>query len=244
MGAAQDAVPPGEGAPAVVLLSGGLDSATVLAMVCEQGFVAHGLAFRYGQRHAHELEAAKDIAALQNATLQIVDIDLRAFGGSALTSDEPVPKDRDEKAMAATIPITYVPARNTIFLSFALAKAEVLNARDLFIGANAVDYSGYPDCRPAFISAFEALANVATSVVDKEDERFRVHAPLMNMGKAEIIATGHRLGVDYGRTWSCYDPERNKACGRCDSCKLRHRGFVDAGIDDPTPYAVGPPDAE
>ena len=230
--------------PAVVLLSGGLDSATVLAMAKDQGFSPHCLSFRYGQRHAHELAAAERVAAAAGVPLQIVDIDLRAFGGSALTDDVDVPKDREEGEMAGGIPVTYVPARNTIFLSFALARAEVNGARDLFIGANAVDYSGYPDCRPAFIEAFEALANVATAAVDDPADRYRVHAPLMTMSKADIITEGTRLGVDYALTWSCYDPQhvegQDKACGRCDSCLLRHRGFLDAGVDDPTPYAQPP----
>jgi 7-cyano-7-deazaguanine synthase len=237
----------GPARPAVVLLSGGLDSATVLAMALDQGFAPHCLSFRYGQRHIHELVAAQRVADAAGVPLQVVDIDLRAFGGSALTDDVDVPKDRDEGEMAGGIPVTYVPARNTIFLSFALARAEVNGARDLFIGANAVDYSGYPDCRPAFIEAFEALANVATAAVDDPDDRYRVHAPLMTMSKADIVRAGNRLGVDYRLTWSCYDPQStgdgDKACGRCDSCLLRHRGFLDAGVDDPTPYALAPKDA-
>lgn len=230
-----------------MLLSGGLDSATVLSMVKKLGYAPHCLAFRYGQRHALELSAAERVTKAVGASLQVVDIDLRAFGGSALTADVEVPKDREAEQMSGGIPVTYVPARNTIFLSFALAKAEVTGARDIFIGANAVDYSGYPDCRPAFIDAFTSLANLATAVVDSDDEndRYRVWAPLMQMSKAEIITEGTKLGVDYGLTWSCYDPqtdsEGDKACARCDSCRLRHQGFLEAGVLDPTPYLAESP---
>ena len=227
--------------PAVVLLSGGLDSATVLALARERGFTPYALSLRYGQRHAHELAAASRVAERAGvARHAIVDIDLRAFGGSALTDDIPVPKDRDEDAMAREIPITYVPARNTIFLSIALGWAEVLEANDIFIGVNAVDYSGYPDCRPEFIAAFERLANVATRAATQDGHHLTVHAPLIRMSKAEIIALGLSLGVDYGLTTSCYDPdEHGLSCGRCDACRLRLKGFADAGIDDPVPYARG-----
>ncbi|MCP4499164.1 MAG: 7-cyano-7-deazaguanine synthase QueC [Deltaproteobacteria bacterium] len=231
--------PRGSSNKAIVLLSGGLDSATVLAMAQEQGFECHCLAFSYGQRHDVELDCAADVASHQKAaSFQIVDIDLRAFGGSALTADVAVPKDADleKQSAASNIPITYVPARNTIFLSFALAKAEVTGASDLFIGANAVDYSGYPDCRPEFIEAFERLANVATKV-GVEGNLLRVQAPLMKMGKAEIVTVGTRLGVDYALTHSCYDPIEKAACGRCDSCRLRSQGFVDAGVPDSTLYS-------
>jgi len=231
--AAADA-PPSAPRHAVVLLSGGLDSATVLAMAQDQGYTCHCLAFSYGQRHSVELDCARDVATAHNAaSFQIVDIDLRAFGGSALTDDIDVPKDGDLDDSG--IPVTYVPARNTIFLSFALAKAEVVGARALFIGANAVDYSGYPDCRPEYIAAFEALANLAT-VAGVQGDTLQVLAPLMHMGKADIIREGTRLGVDYSRTHSCYDPSERGACGHCDSCRLRHQGFVDAGVDDPTVY--------
>ena len=221
-----------QGQRCVVLLSGGLDSATVLAIARARGLEAHALSFRYGQRHAIELLAAARVAAaLGAASHRVVDVDLRAFGGSALTADIPVPV-----AGGAGIPVTYVPARNTIFLAFALGLAEVLHARAIFIGANAVDYSGYPDCRPEFIAAFEALANLATKAA-VEGARVRVEAPLVAMTKAEIIREGARLGVDYGLTWSCYDPQADgKTCGRCDSCAIRRRGFVEAGVSDPTSY--------
>ncbi len=223
--------------PAVVLLSGGLDSSTVLAIAQDQGFAPHCLSFRYGQRHGRELDAARAVADKAGvASFQVVDIDLRAFGGSALTDDIEVPKDRDEQSMGAGIPVTYVPARNTIFLSFALAKAEVTGARDLFIGVNAMDYSGYPDCRPAFVEAFEHLANVATRAVDDDDAHITVHAPLLHWTKAEIIQRGFALGVDYAMTTSCYDPFEDGACGRCDACVLRRQGFAAAGVADPTVY--------
>lgn len=223
---------------AVILLSGGLDSATVLAMAQEQGFECAALSFRYGQRHQVELDCAAQVAkAAGVADHRIVDIDLRGFGGSALTADIAVPKDRDEAQMDAEIPVTYVPARNTIMLSFALAFAEVIGAADIFVGVNAVDYSGYPDCRPEYVKAFEAMANLATKA-GVEGRGLTIHAPLMRLGKAQIIAEGQRLGVDYRLTSSCYDPdELGRACGRCDSCQLRRKGFADAGIPDPTPYS-------
>ena len=219
--------------PAVVLLSGGLDSATTLAIAKAEGFEPHAMSFRYGQRHAVELAAAEKVAAQIGVTEhRIVDIDLRAFGGSALTADIPVPT-----APSAGIPVTYVPARNTIFLSYALAWSEVLGARDIFIGVNAVDYSGYPDCRPEFIRAFEALANLATRAGVEEGVRYTVHAPLIALSKAEIIRRGLTLGVDYGLTRSCYGPDPDgTACGRCDSCRLRLAGFAEVGMADPSRY--------
>jgi 7-cyano-7-deazaguanine synthase len=221
---------------AVVLLSGGLDSATVLAMAARDGFRAHCVAFRYGQRHDVELTSARRVAhALGAASFRVVEIDLKAFGGSALTSDIAVPKDRSDDEMGAGIPITYVPARNTIFLSFALALCEVTSARDIFIGVNAVDYSGYPDCRPDFIHAFEALANTATRI-GSEGGHIAIRAPLMTMTKGEIIRAGVALGVDYALTTSCYDPQGELACGHCDACQLRKKGFVEAGVVDPTHY--------
>ncbi|WP_297528027.1 7-cyano-7-deazaguanine synthase QueC [Thiohalobacter sp.] len=219
--------------PAVVLLSGGLDSATALAIAREQGFDCHALSLDYGQRHRAELEAARRVAEAQGVREhRILPIDLAAFGGSALTDpDIAVPEGPSEG-----IPVTYVPARNTIFLSLALAWAEVLGARDLFVGVNAVDYSGYPDCRPEYIEAFERLANLATRA-GVEGVAIRVHAPLIRMTKAEIIRTGVRLGVDYGLTLSCYAADaRGRACGRCDSCRLRAAGFAAAGVPDPTAY--------
>lgn len=222
---------------AVVLLSGGLDSATVLALAREAGYENYALSFRYGQRHAREIEAAEKVAhSLGAMEHRIAEIDLRLFGGSALTSDLAVPQDRSPDEMADAIPITYVPARNTIFLAYALAWAEVLGASDIFIGANAVDYSGYPDCRPEFIRAFEALANLATKA-GVEGTRFQVRAPLIELSKAEIIRRGISLGVDYALTHSCYHPTaEGLACGRCDSCQLRRKGFRDAGLTDPIPY--------
>jgi 7-cyano-7-deazaguanine synthase len=221
--------------PAVLLLSGGLDSTTLLAHALGEGFDVHAMTFRYGQRHATEIEAARRVAARYGVRDHvIVDIDLRTFGGSALTNASiDVPKDRDVTEMEHGIPITYVPARNTIFLSYALAWAEVLGTPDVFIGVNAVDYSGYPDCRPEFVEAFERAANLGT----KFGGRFRVHTPLIRMTKGEIIRRGMELGVDYGRTHSCYDPdESGAACGRCDSCILRKKGFAKAGVADPTRY--------
>jgi 7-cyano-7-deazaguanine synthase len=227
-------------ARAVVLLSGGLDSATTLAMARQQGFECWALSFRYGQRHAVELmSAAKVAAALGAAGHRVADIDLRAFGGSALTADIAVPKDRDDATIADGIPITYVPARNTIMLSFALAWAEVLGAADIFVGVNAVDYSGYPDCRPEYIAAFERMANLATKA-GVEGHRLTIHVPLIDLTKAQIIRRGLELGVDYGLTSSCYDPDpQGRACGRCDACHLRLKGFADAGLADPAEYASG-----
>ena len=223
--------------PAVVLLSGGLDSATTLAIAKQQSFTVYAISFRYGQRHAIEIEAAQRVAeSLGVARHVIADIDLRVFGGSALTDDIAVPKGRSTAEMSGEIPITYVPARNTIFLSYALAFAEVVSAADIFIGVNAVDYSGYPDCRPEFIEAFERVANLATKAA-VEGHRITIHAPLISMTKAEIIRTGASLGVKYGLTTSCYDPDaEGRACGQCDSCQLRRAGFQVAQIDDPTRY--------
>jgi 7-cyano-7-deazaguanine synthase len=228
------------GEPAVVLLSGGLDSATVAAIAAHAGFDVHALSFRYGQRHALELDAAAKVAAHVGVVEhRVVEIDLRAFGGSALTADIAVPKDRSVDA-AADIPVTYVPARNTIFLSFALAFAEVLGSSDVFIGVNALDYSGYPDCRPEFIAAFEVMARLATKAGVERTQHLRIHAPVVEMTKADIIQTGAALGVDFAMTLSCYDPSANgAACGSCDSCQLRARGFAEAGITDPTTYAAG-----
>jgi len=222
---------------AVVLLSGGLDSTTTLALAAKAGYQAHALTFRYGQRHELEVEAARQIAAAFKVQQHVVaDIDLAMFGGSALTDDIEVPKGRGEIEMSDGIPITYVPARNTIFLSFALAWAEVLNVSDIFIGINAVDYSGYPDCRPEFVGAFEHLASLATKA-GVEGQHLRVHAPLIDLTKDEIIRRGLNLGVDYGLTRSCYDPnESGAACGDCDSCQLRLAGFATVGIEDPAPY--------
>jgi 7-cyano-7-deazaguanine synthase len=222
---------------AVVLLSGGLDSTTCLAMAKAAGFEPVCLAVAYGQRHAVELERARNVAeAMGVKDFRIVPIDLRSVGGSALTADIPVPKDRPETEMSHGIPVTYVPARNTLFLALALGLAEVVGAQDIYIGVNAVDYSGYPDCRPEFIRAFEALANLATKA-GVEGARFKIHAPLSGMTKADIIREGTRLGVDYGMTHSCYDPDaQGRACGRCDSCLLRKKGFQEAGVPDPTPY--------
>lgn len=223
---------------AVVLLSGGLDSATVLAMARAEGYECHALSFAYGQRHSVELEAASRVAAaLGAAEHRVAQIDLRLFGGSALTDDIDVPKGRGMEDMGQGIPVTYVPARNTIFLSFALAWAEVLKAHAIFLGVNALDYSGYPDCRPEYITAYEAMANLATAYALGEGERVRIHAPLIAMSKAEIIRTGSALGVDYGQTISCYDPSPDgRACGACDSCQLRRKGFAEAGVPDPTLY--------
>jgi 7-cyano-7-deazaguanine synthase len=223
---------------AVVLLSGGLDSATVLAMACGEGYSVHGLSFDYGQRHRFELESAAAVAAAQGVCQHVVvSLDLRAIGGSALTDEIEVPKDRSESEMSEGIPVTYVPARNTIFLSVALGWAETLGASDLFVGVNAVDYSGYPDCRPEFIESFTELANLATRAGVEGSMRFEVHAPLIAMTKSEIISKGLELGVDYSLTHSCYDPdEAGRSCGRCDSCRLRLKGFADAGLGDPATY--------
>ncbi|MGH7213657.1 MAG: 7-cyano-7-deazaguanine synthase QueC [Tepidisphaeraceae bacterium] len=232
--------------PVIVLLSGGLDSTTCLAIARSSGFrPLYTMAFDYGQRHRHELAAAETIAKRMDVTEhRVIRIDLRQFGKSALTTDDlEVPKDRDEASMhEGGVPVTYVPARNTIFLSYALAWAEVLDVSDVFIGVNAIDYSGYPDCRPEFIEAFERMANLATRMtVDRtkadRDRHFTVHAPLIRLTKAQIIRRGVELGVDYGLTHSCYDPdERDRACGRCDSCLLRKKGFAEAGVADPTHY--------
>ncbi|MEW5855435.1 MAG: 7-cyano-7-deazaguanine synthase QueC [Myxococcota bacterium] len=225
---------------AVVLLSGGLDSATVLAVARRDGFECHALSFQYGQRHGVELTAAARVArALGAASHRVISVDLRAVGGSALTDEIAVPKDRAQHEMGTGVPVTYVPARNTLFLSLALGLCEVLDAADIFIGVNVMDYSGYPDCRPAFVQAFEQLANVATAAATERGVRYHVHAPLMPLTKAEIIRLGVSLGVDYGQTHSCYDPvgAEGLACGRCDSCQLRRKGFQDAGVPDPTRYA-------
>jgi 7-cyano-7-deazaguanine synthase len=223
------------GKKAVVLLSGGLDSTTVLAIARAQGFACHALSFRYGQRHAYELQAAERVAkALGAVEHRTANIDLRVFGGSALTSEIAVPKHDAVDEIARGIPITYVPARNTIFLSFALAYAEVLGAFDVFIGVNALDYSGYPDCRPEYIRAFEAMANLATKSGVESTQRLRIHAPLIEMTKAQIIQRGLELGVDYSLTSSCYDPgPAGEPCGRCDSCLLRAKGFAEVGTADP-----------
>jgi 7-cyano-7-deazaguanine synthase len=223
---------------AVVLLSGGVDSSTTLAIAKSEGFDVHALSFQYGQKHELELEAAKRIAAAFGvANHIIVTIDLRKFGGSALTSDVDVPKGRSEEEIGLGIPITYVPARNTIFLSFAMAWAEVLGAQDIFIGVNALDYSGYPDCRPEFIAAFERMANLATKQGVEGEAKFSIRAPLINLSKAEIIEKGTGLGVDYSLTLSCYDPSpAGEACGECDSCHLRRKGFAEAGLVDPIAY--------
>ncbi len=222
----------------MVLLSGGLDSATALACAREAGFACCCLSVDYGQRHRFELEAAARVAAqLGAAEHRVVRLDLRAIGGSALTADTDVPKDRSEHEIASGVPATYVPARNLIFLSVAVGYAEVLGARDLYIGVNAVDFSGYPDCRREFVEAFTRAANAGTRA-GAEGRPFRVHTPLIDMTKAEIIRAGLRLGVDYALTRSCYDPdERGRACGRCDACLIRRRGFAAAGVEDPTPYA-------
>ncbi len=224
---------------AVVLSSGGLDSSTVLAMAADQGFAIYSLSFDYGQRHVCELQAAEKVAAEAGAERHLVTrVDLKPIGGSALTDDIAVPKARSESLMAQAIPVTYVPARNTIFLSYALAWAEVLGAWDIFIGVNAVDYSGYPDCRPEYIQAFETMANLATKTAVEGKGHFRIHTPLIDMTKAEIILAGIALGVDYGMTHSCYDPSpQGVACGGCDSCILRKNGFAAAGVPDPTAYA-------
>lgn len=226
---------------AVVLLSGGLDSTTILAIAKEEGFVPYAISFRYGQRHLIELSAATRIAENQQVAKHIVvDIDLAQFGGSALTDDIDVPKSASADVLNTDIPVTYVPARNTVFLSLALAWAETINATDLFIGVNALDYSGYPDCRPAYIAAFEQLANLATKKGVVGDQRIKIHAPLIELKKSEIIQRGVELGVDYALTTSCYDPLLDGvACGQCDACLLRKRGFEEAGIKDPIAYRDG-----
>ncbi|HEY2025869.1 MAG TPA: 7-cyano-7-deazaguanine synthase QueC [Gemmatimonadaceae bacterium] len=230
--------------PCVLLLSGGLDSTTMLALARSRGYHVHAMTFRYGQRHASEIDAARRVAAHFGVTDHVVvDIDLRTFGGSALTADIEVPKDRSERAMRHGIPITYVPARNTIFLSFALAWAEVLGASDIFIGVNALDYSGYPDCRPEFVAAFERLANLATRGGVEGTTPIRIQAPLLDLTKRQIVELGRSLGVDYALTLSCYDPGPDgEACGRCDACALRLKGFADAGLKDPAVYTQAPND--
>ncbi len=229
---------PGIKPRAVVLLSGGLDSTTTLAIAKSRGYECYALTFRYGQRHEIEIEAARKIAEAMGVDSHVVvDVNLRLFGGSALTDDIDVPKDRLPEEMAGDIPITYVPARNTIFLSFALAWAEVLEASDIFIGVNALDYSGYPDCRPEFIKAYQEMANLATKAAVEGRQRITIHTPLIDLTKGEIIRKGLDLGVDYSLTRSCYDPSPSgEACGRCDSCQLRLKGFMEAGVKDPVRY--------
>ena len=226
--------------PAVVLLSGGIDSYTAAAIAKSDGFELFALTIRYGQRHAREIESARAVAQALRVERHVeLDVDLRAFGGSSLTSDVPVPKDRPIDP--AEIPSTYVPARNTVFLSLALAWAETLGGRDIVIGVNALDYSGYPDCRPEYIAAFERMAMLATRA-GVEGARFAVHAPLLTLSKADIIRRGIALGLDYGLTHSCYDPDsEGTSCGRCDACLLRRRGFAEAGLVDPLRYADAPP---
>lgn len=223
---------------AVVLLSGGLDSTTVLAVAQSEGYEVHALTFRYGQRHKAEIESARRISALFNVAQHVVaEIDLRAFGGSALTDDMAVPKGRSLAEMSEGIPVTYVPARNTIFLSFALAWAEVLGSSDIFIGVNALDYSGYPDCRPEYIEAFQRMADLATKAGVEGRQKLIIHTPLINLSKAEIVRKGLELGVDYSLTMTCYDPAQDgAACGQCDACILRLKGFAENGMSDPVPY--------
>ena len=223
---------------AVILLSGGLDSATTLAIAQNDGFTPYGLTFSYGQRHQFEIGASQKIAEACNLTDHIItEIDLRAFGGSALTDDIDVPKDRSESTMGGSIPVTYVPARNTIFLSFALAWAEVLQSNDIFLGVNSMDYSGYPDCRPEYIQSFQTMANLATKAGVEGAQSITIHTPLISMTKKEIIRKGLELGVDYSLTHSCYDPDKaGNACGRCDSCIIRLKGFQEAGTADPINY--------
>jgi len=226
--------------PAVVLLSGGLDSATTLAIARSQGYEAYALSFAYGQRHSRELDSASRVAAALGARNRLVlTLDLRPIGGSALTGDFAVPKSRTAGEIGVGIPVTYVPARNTIFLAHALAWAEVLGAEDVFFCANVLDYSGYPDCRPEYLQAFERLADLATKAGVEGKSRFRIRAPLIRMTKAEIIRTGHALGVDFSLTWSCYEPTADgRCCGLCDSCTLRKKGFAEAGLTDPLCYAA------
>ena len=223
---------------AVVLVSGGMDSATVLAIAAAEGFELYTLSFDYGQRHRFELEAARRVCAAQGVEQHVVfRLDLNAFGGSALTGDIDVPKDRSDEEIETGIPVTYVPARNTVFLSVALGWAEVLGAFDIFIGVNAVDYSGYPDCRGEFIKAFTRLANLATKAGVEGAGRWKIHTPLISLTKAEIIRRGTELGIDFGLTHSCYDPDpTGRPCGRCDSCRLRRKGFATAGLTDPLEY--------
>jgi 7-cyano-7-deazaguanine synthase len=224
--------------PAVILLSGGLDSATAAAIAREEGFELYALTVDYGQRHRHEIESARRVAQALGVKRHVVlSVDLSQFGSSALTSPIDVPKDRDVDQMPAEIPITYVPARNTVLLSLALAYAETVGAADVFLGVNAIDYSGYPDCRPEFLAAFERLAGLATKAGVEGRLKFTLHAPLVRMTKAEIIRRGTALGVDYGLTHSCYDPaDDGRSCGRCDACRLRLKGFAEAGVHDPLEY--------
>ena len=224
---------------AVILLSGGLDSTTCLALAKQDGFALYALSFRYGQRHEFELNSAQQVASTIGVNNHMIsNIDLRAFGGSALTDEIDVPKDQDEETISSEIPVTYVPARNTIFLSFALAYAEVIEAQDIFIGVNALDYSGYPDCRPEYIESFQKMANLATKSGVENCNRMTIHTPLIQMTKAEIIQTGTNLGVDYILTHSCYDPNDNGiSCGHCDACQLRRKGFESAGLTDPLTYS-------
>jgi 7-cyano-7-deazaguanine synthase len=226
------------GKDAVILLSGGVDSATAGAIAKRQGFRLYALSFRYGQRHQQEIHAAEKVAAFLQAEIhRVIDFDLRAIGGSALTDQIEVPKGRSAAEMAHGIPVTYVPARNTIFLSFGLALAERIEAGDIFFGANQLDYSGYPDCRAEYIRAFEKMANLATKAGVEGKSQIKIHVPLIEMAKAEIIRKGVELGVDYALTWSCYDPASDgRACGLCDSCQLRLKGFKEAGLDDPVSY--------
>jgi 7-cyano-7-deazaguanine synthase len=224
----------------VLLLSGGLDSTTMLALAIQQGFDVHAMTFRYGQRHSSEIDAARRVARHYGVTDHVVvDIDLRTFGGSALTADIDVPKDRSSDAISTGIPITYVPARNTIFLSFCLAWAEVLGASDIFIGVNALDYSGYPDCRPEYVKAFQTMANLATRGGVEGTTPIRIQTPLLDLTKREIVQLGLSLGVDYSITLSCYDPSpEGVACGHCDACQLRLKGFTEVGVGDPAPYVA------
>jgi len=224
---------------AVILLSGGLDSATCLAIAIDNGFSPYALSFRYGQRHEFELNSAKAVSKSMGIEEHVIlDIDLRAFGGSALTDEIEVPKDRDEVDITNEIPVTYVPARNTIFLSFGLAYAETLEANDIFIGVNALDYSGYPDCRPEYIASFQKLANLATKTGVEGESLINIHTPLIDLTKSEIIKKGLSLDVNYGLTHSCYDPDQNGySCGHCDACQLRIRGFEEAGLSDPLKYS-------
>ena len=224
--------------PAVVLLSGGLDSSTVLAIAASEGFAVYALSFDYGQNHRAELDAAARIARSQRVAKHLIaSVGLRAFGGSALTSDMPVPKDRAESSIRSGIPVTYVPARNTVFLSLALAYAESIGSTDIFIGVNALDYSGYPDCRPEFIEAFERVANLGTKAGVEGSRKIRIRTPLIAMSKKEIVERGTSLGVDYGATVTCYDPTLiGEACGHCDACFLRRKCFEEAGVTDPTHY--------
>ena len=226
------------GKNAVILLSGGVDSSTVALIAKRSGFQLHALTFRYGQRHQRELDAARKVAEFVGAKQLFMEFDLRAIGGSALTDDIQVPKGREPEQMSRGIPVTYVPARNTIFLSFALALAERIGSADIFFGANQLDYSGYPDCREEYIRAFEHMANLATKAGAEGKTRLTIHAPLLHMSKADIIRTGAEMGMDYSLTWSCYDPASEaRACGLCDSCQLRVRGFKEAGLADPILYA-------